>query len=363
MGKNEPVTIRDISRALNISTTSVHRALTGKEGISEQLREKVLLTASEMGYEANFAASSLKRKPIRIAAVLPSDEGKYFLHILKGLRCYAQEVRGLNVEVEELLVQDEVAQQEKLKEIADQGNAYAGVLTYSFSQYSKTLLQLQRLVSQKTATVVLDDEIHEPEGLCCIPANAKVVGEVAAEFISLVTPETGTVVITRGREDSETHKIKLECFRSYIAEHKPGLRVVEIGGYHRSAYPADTYMEDVQAEIEKNSQDLVAAFAMTSLDNKPLVDGVQRAGLLEQVSLIGTDLNEETAEYLRNGLLKAVVNQAAFMKGYQGLRILMDKLMKQEKLPDRIDCPIDLVLKSNLKLFEETKFLNQKVDA
>lgn len=46
---NNPITIKDISAKLNVSSVSVHRALSGKDGVSEKLRRKVLQTAEEMG--------------------------------------------------------------------------------------------------------------------------------------------------------------------------------------------------------------------------------------------------------------------------------------------------------------------------
>ena len=45
-----PITIKDISARLNVSATSVHRALSGKEGVGEKLRRQILETAKEMGY-------------------------------------------------------------------------------------------------------------------------------------------------------------------------------------------------------------------------------------------------------------------------------------------------------------------------
>lgn len=48
--KNTKVNISDIASALNISTMSVSRALSGKAGISEELRNKIIEKAKEMGY-------------------------------------------------------------------------------------------------------------------------------------------------------------------------------------------------------------------------------------------------------------------------------------------------------------------------
>lgn len=53
------VTIIDIADRLNISKSTVSRALTGSSGVSEKTRELVLNTAKEMNYSANVYARNL----------------------------------------------------------------------------------------------------------------------------------------------------------------------------------------------------------------------------------------------------------------------------------------------------------------
>ena len=48
--KSEKTTMSDIAKALEISNISVSRALSGQDGVSEKLRSKILMKASEMGY-------------------------------------------------------------------------------------------------------------------------------------------------------------------------------------------------------------------------------------------------------------------------------------------------------------------------
>lgn len=48
--KTEKTKMSDIAQALNISTISVSRALAGQDGVGDELRSKILLKASEMGY-------------------------------------------------------------------------------------------------------------------------------------------------------------------------------------------------------------------------------------------------------------------------------------------------------------------------
>ncbi len=54
------VSMLEIANELGISKVSVSKALNGKEGVSEELREKVKETASKMGYRINNSARSLK---------------------------------------------------------------------------------------------------------------------------------------------------------------------------------------------------------------------------------------------------------------------------------------------------------------
>ena len=68
------VTIKAISKKLGVSSVSVHRALKGKEGISDELRARILETSREMGYVENYAAASIKRKTERVAVVIPQDK-------------------------------------------------------------------------------------------------------------------------------------------------------------------------------------------------------------------------------------------------------------------------------------------------
>ncbi|MFA7076432.1 MAG: substrate-binding domain-containing protein [Candidatus Izemoplasmatales bacterium] len=54
------VSMLEIAKELGISKVSVSKALSNKEGVSEELREKVKITAHNMGYRINNSARSLK---------------------------------------------------------------------------------------------------------------------------------------------------------------------------------------------------------------------------------------------------------------------------------------------------------------
>ena len=67
------VTMKDIAEKLGISIVSVSKALTDKQGVSDELREKIKQEADKMGYRYNLGAKALKEgKNYNIGVIVPS---------------------------------------------------------------------------------------------------------------------------------------------------------------------------------------------------------------------------------------------------------------------------------------------------
>ncbi|RRD95044.1 LacI family transcriptional regulator [Clostridiales bacterium COT073_COT-073] len=351
-----PVTINDISKKLNISSASVHRALAGKEGVSDKLRKKIIQASKEMGYQVNYAAASIKRKAMKIIAILPEDKGLYFDYMWQGIRSRIKEVSGLNIELEEVVCHDERHQYELLKEVArDKETEYQGMITFSYTRDPNVLLQLQRIVSSKVTTVLIDDKIDAIEGMYCLPSNEKAIGRVAAELTGLISPDMGTVLVTGGRPGSKIHFNKVNSFREYLSEQKPFLKVKIVEGYSNKPETDQPVYEKIKNALIEN-KDTVVFYALTAQDNKLIVKAVKDLGLIEKIAIIGTDFNDSTAEFLKAGYLKAIINQASFLKGYTSVGILVDANIKRIKFSQEFDCPIDIVLQNNLCAYKK---LNQ----
>lgn len=84
------ITIRDVAKRLNLSITTVSRALDGYDDVSEETRQRVVQTAHEMGYAPNQAARQLRRKRAdSIGYILPADRPRFsdpfFAEFVAGL--------------------------------------------------------------------------------------------------------------------------------------------------------------------------------------------------------------------------------------------------------------------------------------
>ncbi len=84
--------IHDVAKRAGVSTASVSYALSGKDGISEQTRAKILAIADEMGYVPNeLAQGLLKNRTGVFGVVLPDISNTYSANFIKYLEKYAAE--------------------------------------------------------------------------------------------------------------------------------------------------------------------------------------------------------------------------------------------------------------------------------
>ncbi len=83
-------TIRDVAHRLNLSITTVSRALDGYDDVSEDTRKLVTETAQEMGYAPNRAARQLRRQRTdTIGYIIPANSAgfadPFFSEFIAGL--------------------------------------------------------------------------------------------------------------------------------------------------------------------------------------------------------------------------------------------------------------------------------------
>ena len=95
--KNNKVTIHDISKALNIDSSTVSRALNNSPRVSKKTKEKIANKANELGYQRNSLASNLRtNRTNTIGVIVPRISRHFFARVIAGIEQTAYEA-GFNV--------------------------------------------------------------------------------------------------------------------------------------------------------------------------------------------------------------------------------------------------------------------------
>jgi len=85
--KKRSIRIKDIARVLNISTSTVSRALRDTHDVNPYTRKQVLEVASRLGYKANIHAAALASGNTKnIVVVIPFITNYYFSSVISGIQ-------------------------------------------------------------------------------------------------------------------------------------------------------------------------------------------------------------------------------------------------------------------------------------
>lgn len=155
MGKGQ-VTIRDIALKLNISISTVSRALRGMSDVNAETRKKVLEAAHQLNYEPNLIAQSLRsNRTNTIGIIVPDVEVHFFSAIVSGIQEVASEV-NFNV----LFCQSNESYETELNNLKTLIASRVDGLLISLSRETQDVEHLLR-VQQKNIPLVLFDRISD----------------------------------------------------------------------------------------------------------------------------------------------------------------------------------------------------------
>ncbi len=162
----EAVTIKDIAKALNLSTSTVSRALRGSYEINAETKRLVLEYAARVHYSPNPIALSLKEnKSKTIGIIVPEIANNFFSQAINGIDAIAQQ-RGYHV----VIFQSHESYQREVANVQQIIARKVDGLLISLSGQTTDVSHIQAL-QEKKLPLVLFDRISEQ-----IVAN-KVVAE------------------------------------------------------------------------------------------------------------------------------------------------------------------------------------------
>ena len=156
-------TIRDIARHLNITASTVSRALNGHAAISDATREAVSHTAKRLNYRHNKIASSLRLGKTKIIGVIiPSAEINFFGSVVHGIEKIASE-NDYNV----LLYQSNEQTDFEIKAIETFLRSRVDGVLASISKET-TNLDHYKEIKQRGVPLILFDRVNEDLQVPCV---------------------------------------------------------------------------------------------------------------------------------------------------------------------------------------------------
>ena len=350
-----PVTMKEIAAELGVSINTVHKAITGKPGVSDERRAQIQAAAKAMGYHRNEVASSLRRKDVRVAVCLPGAEGEGASHneaLWEGVRRFAKTPRAAGVSFEELPYEPGeygellVSVEERIAA----GHDLAGLLAFA-PPAGAGREALGRIAETGLPVELVDNDCASIARLGASISDYRAAGQLMAEqALNLVAGrgadgEPIRVLLLSGDTHTDSNYLMARTFRNGMKA-AGAIELEEIaGGQARAA----TVRRELAAKLAGDGAPAlvccigaaatqIAAEALPGAPTHPLA--------------IGCGVFAESAEALRGGTFTNLIYQDRCTMVERAAETLAERVLwgTRPKRPVQ-SVGVDLVFKSNLNQY------------
>ena len=343
------VTMKDIAGRLGVSINTVHKAITGKPGLSDAMRAKILATAADMGYRRNEGASNLSRKDVRLVACLPSPqrEGSYFYaYLWEGCRRFAAESRDSGIAFEPVEF-DLGGYADALRAIAvrvEAGEDVGGLLAFAPTTDEERSL-LAGLAEAGVSVLLLDGDCAAVGRIGAVISDYRAAGQLMAEQAAnlLACVEEPCVILLSGDASTDSHRLVAQAFTEALAAERPGVRIVDLPGAH-----ARTLELEIALEAALGCEGAQLVCSVSAVGTEAIVEVLGHEDV-PAVRAIGNDLFPESVGALRAGLLTNLVYKDPVGMAYRAAQTLGDHLLWGKAPAEEVQMGhVQLVFRSNL---------------
>ena len=232
---SEKVTIKDIAKRTGTSITSVHRALHGTKGISEELRKKILLEVEKSNYRMDEAASMLRREKFHIVVLLPkneADERIYYSGLWDGIYRGASEIEKNKVTITYVEAVGGIGYiSDALEKLFDETDENLhGLVTLRDDEAS--LNWVTRFIRRGTKVALIDRGTILQGICCCIKTSSIDMGRLAVNMMHfLMKKDEGVLVLVNGPNQRVSYQEYFQGVKEKMRELNMKQELVNFNGY------------------------------------------------------------------------------------------------------------------------------------
>lgn len=340
--KFEAVTIKDIAKALGLSTSTVSRALRDSYEISPETKKMVLEYAEKINYQPNPIALSLKeRKSHTIGVIVGEIANSFFSQTINGIESVAQQ-KGYNV-----------------------------IISQSHESFEKEMRNLHYLTSRSIDGLLVSVSVETNNFDYLKDLHAK--GMPIVFFDRIVNEiDTHKVIVDnyKGAYDATTHLIQNGCRNIAVLANVSFLSITQerLAGYKAAledngiAYnnqlvqhckPGENLNDEVIAAVKKITRMRPMADAILGLSDK-LTTGCLRVlqeekiKIPEELLMMGFS-NGELTDLLNPPL--SIIKQPAFEMGEISTQLLLQLIESKRPVTDFVTKVLlpELVIRNSTK--------------
>ncbi|MEM9983981.1 MAG: LacI family DNA-binding transcriptional regulator [Bacteroidota bacterium] len=322
MGKHK-ATITDIARALQVTPSTVSRALNNHPRISEATRKKVLRVAHELNYQPNGLAAALRKghNPV-IGVVVPTINRAFFSNVIFGIE---QVAKAANYSV--IITQSNDSEAEEARALRTLAQAQVAGMLVSMARNTQNTDHFQRVLDDGIPLLLYDRVLD------ALPVNTVALDDRLGAYKAvshLIEQGCRRIAHFSGPAHLNIYRDRMRGYRDALEDHglayDPSfIRVNDMQQTGGRASIREMWEEGIAIDAVFSSSDLAALGAMQWLKE-------QGIAVPHQVALVGF-ANEPLTDLVEPGL--SSVEQHSQQMGELAAQVFLEQLQNPEKFLKR----------------------------
>lgn len=309
------ITIKDLARELNISPSTVSRALKDHPDISPETKRLVKELAEKLHYKPNLLAQGLRNsKTNTIGVIIPEFIHFFFSTVVAGIEDIAYS-RGYNV----ILTQSAEKYEREVTDTRALWNSRVDGLLVSISKETSNYDHFQELLDEELPIVFFDRVTNE------LKTSQVVVDDYLGAFNAvenLISKGCKKIVHLAGPENLEISKNRLsgykDCLEKYNIKFNESLVIKCPEGTYEESKKLTSILLNSETDIDGvfGCNDIAALGAMLAVKEKNIK-------IPEQIKIIGF------SDWQLSNLIQprlSTISQAGFEMGQAAATILIDEI-------------------------------------
>lgn len=351
----EPKNIRivDIARMAGVSIGTVDRVLHNRGRVSDENLQKVNAVLAKVNYRPNIIARSLASKRIyHLGVIIPKfTHGEYWEYISRGIDLALSDFQQYHVEVDKRYFDqfNEESFRQTIQDIQlDQIDAVliAPLFAKQTSDFSKMLDE------QNIPYVYIDSDLENEKRMSFVGTNSYAGGRIAARLLSKNIRIDDSILMAQIKHYGVESTQAIKRQKGFV-EYLKGSR------YQGELHATDLFLDDA-ATNEKILDSILYRYpqikAAVIFNSKAYVIGEYlKKRNRTDICLIGYDLIERNELLLQDGYIEAVIAQHPRQQGYEGIRVLCDKLIFSKQPEEKVEMPLDILIQENYQYYKHNK--------
>ncbi len=330
-------TLKELAALLNISVSTVSKALNNSHEISDKTRERVKELAAELNYKPNRIAQQLKTNKTRtIGVILPTVTNPFFAEVLHGIEMAAT---NNDYDIIVCLSNETMHKEERSLELLSSGSVDGFIIAVAReSQVKKQTQHIQTILDSDIPVLMFDRVVSDIKCDKVIVDDFKSVYE-ATEYL-IEKEQRKNILLVSNIEELSVGKLRTKGYSKALEDHNLKPNILKLDN-------ALDVEESIHNFLVKNNE----IDAIISIDH---VTGIVAINMAKKLGKeIPKDLSVVGFGYEHTQLLSSpkisIIHQKAHKIGEISMKLLIDNIDAEAHKLQTIIVP------SELKLSESTK--------